>query len=144
VTRSPSRPSIRSLALGRPADALLHETYERLRSLLAPRRLALGLALAFVAGGPKGFFLVVRAYAPAASVLAGIFNYTASTFLGGLTLLPGGLLAAEGALTALLDAQGLSTASAASATLIIRAATFWFARALGLTALVPVGRWLRH
>jgi hypothetical protein len=43
-----------------------------------------------------------------------------------------------------LDAQGLATASAASATLIIRAATRWIAVALGLAALVSVERWLRH
>ena len=59
-------------------------------------------------------------------------------------MLPGGLLAAEGALTALLDSQGLDTAAAASATLIIRAATLWFAVLLGLAALPFVARWLRR
>jgi uncharacterized membrane protein YbhN (UPF0104 family) len=59
-------------------------------------------------------------------------------------MLPGGLLAAEGSLTALLKAQGLDTAAAASATLIIRAATLWFAAVLGLVALPFVLRWLRR
>ena len=44
------------------------------------------------------------------------------------------MLASEGALTALLDVQGLETAAAASATLVIRGATLWFAVALGLLA----------
>jgi uncharacterized membrane protein YbhN (UPF0104 family) len=47
-------------------------------------------------------------------------------------------------LTALLDSQGLSTAAAASATLIIRAATLWFAVLLGLAALPFVAHWLRR
>ena len=55
-------------------------------------------------------------------------------------MLPGGLLAAEGSLTALLNSQGLDTAAAASATLIIRAATLWFAVLLGLLALPYVVR----
>ena len=54
----------------------------------------------------------------------------------------GGLLAAEGALTALLKTQGLDTAAAASATLIVRAATLWFAALLGLLALPFVARWI--
>jgi uncharacterized protein (TIRG00374 family) len=115
----------------------LHEAYERLRLLLRPRLLAAALALAVVAWGAEGigFWLVVVGYAPGAGVAAAVFDYTASTFLGGLTLLPGGLLAAEGSMAALLDARGLDPASAASATLIIRAATLWFAVALGLAAL---------
>ncbi len=103
------------------------------------------LALSFVAWGAEGlgFFLVVREYAPAAGLLASLFNYTAATVLGSLSMLPGGLLAAEGSLTALLGAQGLDTAAAASATLIIRAATLWFAVLLGLLALPALFRWLR-
>ena len=46
-------------------------------------------------------------------------------------------------LTALLDLQGLDTAAAASATVIIRAATLWFAVLLGLLALPYVLRRLR-
>jgi uncharacterized membrane protein YbhN (UPF0104 family) len=129
-----------------PRVPVLADLYETLRSLLTPGLLAFALPLSVVAWGAEGvgFFLVVREYAPQAGLLAGLFNYTASTFLGSLSMLPGGLLAAEGSLTALLDAQGLDTAAAASATLIIRAATLWFAVALGLAALPFVLRWIRR
>ncbi len=124
----------------------LHELYDLLRRLLSPRLLAAGLALAAAAWGAEGigFLLVLRAYDPAAGLPVAVFDYAASTFLGGLSMLPGGLLASEGALAALLGAQGLDPAAAASATLIIRAATLWFAVALGLAALPVVLRWLRR
>lgn len=125
-----------------PRVHLLTELYGRLRELLSPGLLALALAMSVVAWGAEGigFFLVVREFAPRAGLLPAVFNYTASTFLGSLSMLPGGLLAAEGSMTALLDAQGLDTATAASVTLITRAATLWFAVALGLLALPYVVR----
>jgi uncharacterized membrane protein YbhN (UPF0104 family) len=46
-------------------------------------------------------------------------------------MLPGGLGVAEGSLTGLLVALGTSLPDAAAATLVIRAATLWFAVALG-------------
>lgn len=121
---------------------VLAELYGTLRQLLSPGLLFVALALATPAWAAEGvgFFLVVRQYAPQASLLAALFNYTVSTCLGSLSMLPGGLLAAEGSLTALLHSQGLDTATAASATLIIRAATLWFAVGLGLLALPYVVR----
>jgi uncharacterized protein (TIRG00374 family) len=120
----------------------LEETYVRLRQLLSPGLLAAGLALSAVAWGAEGvgFWLVVGEYAPGAGVVRAVFDYSASTLAGALSMLPGGLVAAEGSLAALLDAQGLDHAAAASATLITRAATLWFAVALGLAALP----WVLH
>jgi glycosyltransferase 2 family protein len=122
----------------------LSELYQNLRSLLSPGLLLLALAVSVVAWGAEGvgFFLVVREYAPDAGLLLSIFNYTGSTSLGALSMLPGGLGAAEGALAALLHGQGLDTADAGSVTLLIRGATLWFAVLLGLVALPLVLRWL--
>jgi uncharacterized protein (TIRG00374 family) len=118
------------------------ELYGRLRSLLSPGLLLFALAVSVVAWGAEGvgFFLVVREFAPGAGLLVAVFNYTGSTFLGALSMLPGGLGAAEGALAALLHAQGLDTADAGSVTLVTRAATLWFAVLLGLLALPVVLR----
>lgn len=124
----------------------LHELYELLRRLVAPRWLAAGLALSAAAWCAEGigFLLVVRVYDRTAGLAESVFDYALSTLLGAVSMLPGGLLASEGALTALLGARGLDPAAAASATLIIRAATLWFAVALGLGALPVVLRWLRR
>ncbi len=121
--------------IGSRIDAL-DEVYDRLRALMRPAIQLQSVLLSTVAWGAEGvgFWLVVREYDAAASVLVSIFNYGASTLAGAISMLPGGLLASEGALTALLDFQGLETAAAASATLVIRGATLWFAVALGLLA----------
>jgi glycosyltransferase 2 family protein len=122
----------------------LVELYETLRTLLSPGLLLFALVLATVAWAAEGvgFYLVVREYAPGADLLLSVFNYTAANFVGGVSMLPGGLGAAEGSLSALLHAQGLDTADANSITLVIRGATLWFAVLLGLGALQVVGRWL--
>ena len=118
--------------------------YQGLRSLLSPGLLAMGLLVSTLAWGAEGagFVVAVRAYAPHTAFLAGLFDYTASTVLGSASMLPGGLGAADGALTALLRAQGLDTARATLITFIIRGATLWFAVLLGLLALPVVAHWL--
>lgn len=122
----------------------LVEMYGRLRDLFSPGLLLFALALSLVAWGAEGvgFYLVVRDYVPDVGFLLSVFNYTAANFVGGVSMLPGGLGAAEGSLAALLHAQGLDTADASSITLVIRGATLWFAVLLGLLALPVIVRWL--
>ncbi len=123
----------------------LVEMYDRLQDLLSPGLAVMATTVATVAWASEGlgFWLVVRNYAPKADLLLSIFNYTVANVLGGLSMLPGGLGAAEGSLAALLHQQGLVTADANSITLVIRAATLWFAVLLGLIALPFVARWLK-
>lgn len=132
------------LPLVGPRVAALESVYQGLRSLLSPGLLGMGLLVAVLAWGAEGagFVIAVRAYAPRAGFLAGVFDYTASTVLGSASMLPGGLGAADGALAALLRAQGLDTARATLITFIIRGATLWFAVLLGLLALPVVAHWL--
>jgi glycosyltransferase 2 family protein len=127
-----------------PRSASLGAVYQGLRGLLTPGLLAIGLLTATLAWGAEGagFVVAARAYAPRAGFLAGLFDYTASTVLGSASMLPGGLGAADGALTALLHAQGLDTARATLVTFIIRGATLWFSVLLGLVALPAVAHWL--
>jgi uncharacterized membrane protein YbhN (UPF0104 family) len=127
-----------------PRVPLLVDLFDRLRSLLSPGLLAAALGLSAVAWSAEGvgFWLVVREYAPRASLLAALFNYTGATVVGSLSMLPGGLGAAEGSMAALLHAQGLGTADANLITLVVRGATLWFAVGLGLLALPFVAKWL--
>src|SRR6185369_13142940 len=125
-----------------PRVPLLVDLFDRLRSLLSPGLLAVALGLSAVAWSAEGvgFWLVVREYAPQASLLAALFNYTGATVVGSLSMLPGGLGTAEGSMAALLHAQGLGTADANLVTLVVRGATLWFAVVLGLLALPFVAR----
>jgi glycosyltransferase 2 family protein len=115
-----------------------------LRGLLSPGLLLGALVVSVIAWGAEGvgFWLVVREYAPDADLLAALFNYTGATVVGSLSMLPGGLGAAEGSMAALLHAQGLDTADANLVTLVVRGATLWFAVGLGLLALPFLVRWL--
>lgn len=127
----------------------LEEIHDRLRSLLGPGLLAAGLGLSALAWGAEGigFLVVVRGHGDGAAAfgpLAALFDYSVATLAGALSMLPGGLVASEGSLVALLDLQGLDASAAASATLITRAATLWFAVALGLVALPRVVRRIRR
>ncbi|MEM7048767.1 MAG: lysylphosphatidylglycerol synthase transmembrane domain-containing protein [Acidobacteriota bacterium] len=124
----------------------LEEMYEGLRQLASPAMMTVGLLLSAVAWGAEGigFLIVARGYAPEMGLFASLFDYGASTLAGALSMLPGGLLASEGTLAALLGSQGLTTADAASATLIIRVATLWFAVFWGLLALPWVLRQVRR
>jgi glycosyltransferase 2 family protein len=135
---------LRKMPVLGPRVPHLEEMYDRLRELLSPGLAVMATTVATVAWAAEGlgFWLVVRNYAPKADLLLSVFNYTAANVLGGLSMLPGGLGAAEGSLAALLHEQGLATADAGSITLIVRAATLWFSVLLGFVALPFVARWL--
>jgi uncharacterized protein (TIRG00374 family) len=124
--------------------SVLREIQTHLRALLSPAMLVMAIGVGMVAWGAEGlgFALVVDDYSPGAPWLAGVFSYSLGSLVGGVSMLPGGLLATEGVLAGLLAVQGLDAAAAASATMIVRAATLWFAVALGLLALPFVWRWL--
>jgi uncharacterized protein (TIRG00374 family) len=62
-----------------------------------------------------------------------IFVLSFSTVIGAISALPGGLIAAEGSIAAMLVfLLSLSRSSAAAATLLIRFGTLWFGVSLGL------------
>ncbi len=116
------------------------------RALLAPRRLVMPTLLATVGWGLEcvGFYLVANAFAPGAITLSfAVYAFALSAVAGAvLILFPGGLGPTEASMSALLTprylAVGLGTeaarASAASATLVIRLCTLWFAVAIGAIA----------
>lgn len=85
-----------------------------------------------------GFYLVLLGLpGVSANVASAIFIYSASTVLGALSFLPGGLGVTEGGLTLLLvrSSTALGRATSVAATLLIRLCTLWFSVAIGLVAL---------
>lgn len=79
-------------------------------------------------------------------LLAATFVFATSAWLGGASLLPGGLGATEASAAALLvvtiDQPEMTRTVAAAATLILRFATLWFGVAVGLAVLAFTARWL--
>jgi glycosyltransferase 2 family protein len=113
--------------------------------LLAPKPLAIASAIAVASWFLEcvAFWLVVRGFPGAALDLrAATFIYAAMTVAGALSFLPGGLGVTEAGMLALLVrfGTGIDRGTAAAATFVTRAATLWFAVAIGLPALLLYAR----
>jgi len=108
--------------------------------LLRLRPLALLTALSLVGWGLEclGYYCVLRGF-PAAEpgLLLCAFLWSATTLIGALSFLPGGLGATEGSLAVLAGrlVPGVGAPTALASTLLVRAATLWYAVLLGGVAL---------
>jgi uncharacterized protein (TIRG00374 family) len=112
--------------------------------LLAPLPLVVSTALATLSWFFEclAFWVVVHGFPGAHIGLQGAtFVYAATTVAGALSFLPGGLGVTEAGMLALLGRlAGIARGTAAAATFVTRAATLWFAVALGLPALLLYAR----
>lgn len=128
----------------------IEEMYDSTRSLLAPKPFIQMLALSSASWFFEciALYVVLRGLGLPHSwylVLASIFVFSASAWIGGASMLPGGLGATDASSAALLlltiDDPLMTSAVAATATLLIRFATLWFGVFIGLAALVVTLRW---
>lgn len=128
----------------------LRRLYQSTRMLLGPRPLLVALALSTVSWFWEcvAFFLILVGLDIEPSwhlLLAATFVFSASAWLGGASLLPGGLGATEASAAALLvltvDDPAMNGTLAAAATLLLRFATLWFGVFIGIVALWVVARW---
>jgi uncharacterized protein (TIRG00374 family) len=108
------------------------------RALLAPRALAVALALSLVSWFFEcvAFGLILEGLGVALPLRAATFVYAFGQLAGAVSMLPGGLGVAEGSLTALLVGLETSLPDAAAATLLVRGATLWLAIAVGVVTLL--------
>ena len=129
----------------------LRELYRSTRILLRPRPLTQMAALSSASWFLECLvlYVILRGLGFEHSwnlILAATFVFATSAWLGGASLLPGGLGATEASATALLvvtvDDPAMTGSVAAAATLILRFATLWFGVAVGLAALAVTSRWL--
>lgn len=108
--------------------------------LLGGRLLAGALALSAVGLVLEGSAALALAVGLGLKLTAGqaLFAYFAGTVAGLVSLLPGGILAAEGGMIGVLLAMGLPLPQATALTLATRACTLWFSLALGVGAALAV------
>lgn len=137
--------------LGEPRVQPMRQLYASTRTLLSTRPLLVAVTLGVFSwlGECIAYYLILRGLGVPGStrlLVVAIFVFAAATWLGGASLLPGGLGVAEVTLTGLLllatDDSLISSATAGSATLIMRLATLWFGVAIGVIALSRVSGWL--
>jgi len=124
---------LRRFSLGRRWEAPLTEAFHTLHDLM-------GFGLLFwatVLGMAAWFFeclafqMVFKGLGWEISLIKATFIYAFSTLAGALSMLPGGIGAAEGSMTSLLLLIQVPKALATTATIIIRICTIWFAVLLG-------------
>ena len=119
----------------------LHEAYESLLTMVRPGPLFIGTFLAVLAWGLEcaALYVIVHGF-PGLHMNwdAATFAYAASTIVGALAMLPGGLGVTEAGMTGLLQTlggPGMTIEVATAATMLVRLATLWFAVAIGIVAL---------
>lgn len=119
------------------AFVAIRHALHQLNHLMAPRIALPALLLSLLGWFAECAALYGLLYALDApiGILHAVFAFTFSMFVGGLSLLPGGLGATEAGLAFILIGFGVDTPIALLATTIIRLTTLWFAVALGLLAL---------
>lgn len=124
----------------------LRDSQERFQRLLTPASLSLALALGAASwfGEAAGFWVVFLGLNVPVSLLEATFIYSFAMLAGAVTLLPGGLGAAEVSMIGLLALLKVTGAAASAATLIIRVCTLWFAVFLGAVALFIYTRLMSH
>jgi len=83
-----------------------------------------------------GFYIILINFGVEISVMWAVFAYAFATIIGSITMLPAGLGVTDGSLTFLIIREGFPQDLAVAATIIIRAATLWFAILVGIVSLL--------
>lgn len=111
----------------------LETLYESTYKLFRLRPLSVATLLGIVAWGLEGvaLWLTLRGFGVETSLLVGLFVFALGSVVGAVSMLPGGLGAAEASMTGVLLTFGIAEPIAVGATMVIRVGTLWYAAILG-------------
>ncbi|MBI3961540.1 MAG: flippase-like domain-containing protein [Deinococcus sp.] len=120
-----------------PQAEKLALAYSRTRQLLLPGPLLLATGLAAAAWFCEclALFAIARSFGSSLGLSQAVWVYALATLAGAVSFMPGGLGTTELSLTGLLVVLGNSRQEATASTLLVRAATLWFAVGVGVLAL---------
>jgi uncharacterized protein (TIRG00374 family) len=123
----------------------LRTFYEGAYALFRPRPLTVATGISLVAWGLEGLALwvILEGLGVSAGPLVGLFVFGLGSIVGAVSMLPGGLAAAEASMVGALVALGYASSLAAAATLLIRVGTLWYGVGLG-TVVFGVHRLRAH
>jgi uncharacterized protein (TIRG00374 family) len=127
----------RSVPLINRLSDSLRMTYETAYTLFRFKNLMVAIVISVISWGFECFamYFVLQAFGISASVLLSTFVFSFSSLVGAVSMIPGGLVVAEGSLAGLLILAGISKGTAASATIIIRFCTLWFGVIVGFISM---------
>lgn len=134
------------LPLVRRRAGAVYELYNSSYEIFRPQRVAIVTGLSVVSwfGECLALWVILHGLGlpPTRELLTlAVFSLSTASIAGALSLLPGGLGAAEAGITGILllfSQPRISPSTAAAATLLIRFTTLWFGVGLGLVALLWV------
>lgn len=111
-----------------------HHFYNQTLFLMQGRFLTFSFLVSFASWSLEcvSLYFVIQAFGLDVSLLASILTFSLGTIAGALSMIPGGIGAAEGSLTGLLVYFGVSGSLAVTISLIIRFVTLWFGVILGV------------
>ncbi len=115
----------------------LRMAYESTHTLFGFKNLIVATAISVISWGFEclAMYLVLKGFGVDSSVLLSTFVFSFSSLVGAVSMIPGGLLVAEGSFAGLLALSGIAKGIAAGATIIIRFCTLWFGVVIGLITL---------
>lgn len=127
-----------TLPVIRKWEPIISDSGEVFRKLFSPKISAVGIflsALSWISVGMTLWIVLVGLGADI-QIPISISIFSASTLLGSITMLPGGLVSTEGSMLAMLGRLGLTTTIATAGILIVRVVTLWFSVLVGLVFLI--------
>lgn len=115
----------------------LRMAYESTHTLFGFKNLIVATAISVISWGFEclAMYFVLEGFGISASVLLSTFVFSFSSLVGAVSMIPGGLLVAEGSFAGLLVLSGIPKGIAAGATITIRFCTLWFGVMVGLITL---------
>jgi len=119
------------------------EFHSASNELLAFRPLVVGTAISFCSWGLEilAVYLCALGVGAGTPLLVIVFIFAVGSLAGALSMLPGGIGAAEASLAGMFaSVAGLSGSLAVALTIVIRLATLWFATLIGIVGLLLVRR----
>ena len=125
------------LPLLRSWEPILSDSGRALRTLFSPRVMMVGLLLGCLIWISLGisFWVVLKGLGTGTTMPLAVSIFCATTLIGSVSMLPGGLVTTEGGMLILLQRVGLGSTMASASILITRVCTLWFAVIIGLVAL---------
>jgi len=114
--------------------------YQNTYTLFKIKTLLFAIIIGIISWSFEGLiiFLTLKAMDTKISLLASVFIVSFSSIVGAISMLPGGLLAAEGSIFGLLLLMKISKDIATVATIITRFSTLWLGVLIGIIALFLV------
>lgn len=116
----------------------LHHFYNQTLFLMRFRVLGFSFIISLVAWLLEAIslFIIIKAFSVDVSFFASMLTFSLGTLAGAISMIPGGLGAAEASITGLLMYFGVTGSLAVTISLIIRFVTLWFGVILGIIAFV--------